>query len=228
MFIGHYSVSFALKKYAPRTPFWALLLGVQFVDVLFMAFVLLGIEKMRIVPGFTEVNPYDLYFMPYTHSLLGHLFWSAVVYGIAQLVMRKIPDLTTQSRNLIALLLAASVFSHYILDLLVHTPDLPLAGDHTLKLGLGLWQIWQLTLALELLLISGGMYLYFRGSQPGTGFWGKYGLTIFAGFLLLLTIATPLLPPPASVAEFATQGLISYFVIAGMGHWVDKNRIWQS
>lgn len=226
MFVGHYSFSFAARRYFPQAPFWALLLGVQFVDILFMAFVLLGIEKMRIVPGFTEVNPYDLYFMPYTHGLAAHLIWSVVAYLLFRFLLRNRQELSAGAKNRISLLIGLSVFSHFVCDLLVHTPDLPLLGDHSLKVGLGLWNHWQLTLALELLLIGASMVYYFRGSKPGPGFWGKYGLPIFAGFLILLTITTPLLPPPGSVSEFAVQGLFAYFAIAGLGYAVDKKRVW--
>ncbi|TGM21814.1 hypothetical protein EHQ90_01370, partial [Leptospira stimsonii] len=80
MFIGHYSVAFVLKKTVPKTPFWSLLVGVQFVDFLFMIFIMLGIEHMRLVPGFTASNPFDLYFMPFTHSLVAGIVWSLLVF----------------------------------------------------------------------------------------------------------------------------------------------------
>ena len=78
MFTGHYGVSLAAKRWSPRLSLAALFVAVQFLDILFSLFVLAGIEKMRIVHGFTAFNPYDLYFMPYSHSLLGALVWSAV------------------------------------------------------------------------------------------------------------------------------------------------------
>ena len=77
MFIGHYGVSFAAKRCTPRTSLGVLFLAVQLLDVLFTIFVLMGVEKLRIVPGFTEYNAYDLYYMPYSHSLAGSLGWSA-------------------------------------------------------------------------------------------------------------------------------------------------------
>ncbi len=81
MFTGHYSFSFVSGKSATgkhkRIPLWLLFIAVQFIDVLWSIFVLLGIEKVRIVPGITASNALDLYYMPYTHSLLGVLCWSA-------------------------------------------------------------------------------------------------------------------------------------------------------
>src|SRR5215471_18889801 len=97
MFIGHYSVSFAGKAAEKRIPLWLLFIAVQFIDVLWVIFVLLGIEKVRIVPGFTASNALDLYYMPYTHSLLGVLLWSAFAYVVCQLV----PSLRGKSTGLI-------------------------------------------------------------------------------------------------------------------------------
>ena len=86
MFVGHYSVSFAAKTAEKRIPLWLLFIAVQFIDVLWSIFVLLGIEKVRIVPGITASNALDLYYMPYTHSLLGVLFWSALAFVVCQFV----------------------------------------------------------------------------------------------------------------------------------------------
>ena len=69
MFTGHYSFSFAGKSAEKRIPLWLLFLAVQWIDVMWSIFVLLGIEKVRIVPGITASNALDLYYMPYTHSL---------------------------------------------------------------------------------------------------------------------------------------------------------------
>ena len=71
MFTGHYSFSFAGKSAEKRIPLWLLFLAVQWIDVMWSIFVLLGIEKVRIVPGITASNALDLYYMPYTHSLAG-------------------------------------------------------------------------------------------------------------------------------------------------------------
>jgi hypothetical protein len=91
MFIGHYGVSLALKRADPRLSLGGLFVAVQVLDLLFFSFVLLGIEKMRIVPGFTEYNAYDLYDMPYSHGLVGSLVWSLLaVVGV--LLLRRAAD----------------------------------------------------------------------------------------------------------------------------------------
>ena len=131
MFTGHYSFSFAGQAAEKRIPLWLLFVAVQFIDVMWSIFVLLGIEKVRIVPGFTASNALDLYYMPYTHSLAGVLCWSALAYVVCQLV----PQLRGCRTGLIV---AGAVCSHWILDLIVHVPDLTFY-DSVGKMGFGLW-----------------------------------------------------------------------------------------
>src|SRR5882724_4617669 len=131
MFVGHYGVSFAARRSAASVPLWVLFIAVQLLDVAWAPLVLLGVEKVRIVPGITASNPLDLYYMPYTHSLLATLLWSAGAYFLCRLLA---PRGLGEAAGLV---LALAVFSHWILDLLVHRPDLPLY-DNTAKVGLGL------------------------------------------------------------------------------------------
>src|SRR5216684_9152620 len=111
MFVGHYGVSFAAKKAEPSIPLWVLFIAVQLLDVLWAPFVLMGIEKVRIVPGITATNPLDLYYMPYTHSLVAAIGWSVVA-----IILYKVFKPNGWSA---ASLVGAAVFSHWILDLLV-------------------------------------------------------------------------------------------------------------
>jgi hypothetical protein len=73
MFIGHYGPAFGAKAGCGPFPLWVLFVAVQFMDVIWSIFVLSGIEKMRIVPGFMPASSLDLYYMPYTHGLFGAL-----------------------------------------------------------------------------------------------------------------------------------------------------------
>ena len=122
MFVGHYGPSFAIKSLRPAIPLWLLFIAVQLVDVGWAVLVLLGIEKVRIVPGITASNPFDLYYMPYTHSLVAVIFWSVA----AGVLVRALPGIKRWSA---ASMVGVAVFSHWVLDLLVHRPDLPLYDD---------------------------------------------------------------------------------------------------
>ena len=179
MFVGHYGVSFAAKRVAPMIPLWVLFIAVQLLDVFWAPFILLGIEKVRIVPGITASNPLDLYYMPYTHSLLAALLWSAG----ALLVYRLFPRLGLAGRA--AFVVGLAVFSHWILDFLVHRPDLPLY-DNTAKVGLGLWNAPALAFALEAGLLFGGMWKQTVGIERLLSYTAL--LCLLGAFLLIVGI----------------------------------------
>jgi membrane-bound metal-dependent hydrolase YbcI (DUF457 family) len=209
MFIGHYGAAYAAKAVAPKASLAAYFLAVQALDVLFSVFVLSGIEHMEIVHKYTSYNPYRLYDMPITHSLVGSLGWAVAVAIVAMLV--RLPRRES-------LVLALAVFSHFLLDLPVHTPDLSIAGNDTAKLGLGLWNNVPLVIALELLLLVGGWVLFSRSKRSDATF-PKQRNRIFLGVLALLTIVTPFMPDPASPAVFAVQALLLYCVLAWASAW---------
>ena len=80
MFVGHYAAALALKKYDKKASLGILFLAVQFVDILFFPFVLLGIERINIVENYTQSTHFELEYMPYTHSLVGTLLWAFAAY----------------------------------------------------------------------------------------------------------------------------------------------------
>jgi hypothetical protein len=209
MFIGHYGVAYAAKTVAPRAPLAAYFLAVQVLDVLFSVFVLGGVEHMEIVHEYTSYNPYRLYDMPITHSLAGALGW-AIAAGIVAAIVR-LPRRES-------LWLGLAVFSHFLLDLPVHTPDLTIAGDDTARLGLGLWNNVPLVLALELLMLLGGWILFTRSKRSDATF-PQQRNRIFLGILALLTIATPFMPDPPSPTAFAIQALVLYCALAWASAW---------
>src|SRR5437867_1711352 len=155
MFVGHYGVSFAAQRMNRHVPLWVLFIAVQFLDVLWAPCILLGIEKVRIVPGITASNPLDLYYMPYTHSLVAALLWSCVG-GLAYRFVAH------PARRRASVMVGTAVFSHWILDFVVHRPDLPLY-DNSAKVGMGLWNAPALAFGLEAALLFGGIGLCLRG-----------------------------------------------------------------
>lgn len=215
MFTGHYSASFAGKAADKRIPLWVLFIAVQLIDVLWSIFVLLGIEKVRIVPGITASNALDLYYMPYTHSLLGVLCWSALAYAVCQLV----PGLRGKCTGPI---LAAAVFSHWILDLIVHRPDLALY-DSVGKMGFGLWNYRGAAFALEMAVLFGGAAMLYRTAAH------RGRLIGFVVFLAALQVfGTFFFPPPPSDRAAAMTALVSYIVLALIAWWVEGSPATQS
>lgn len=215
MFVGHYGPSYAGSAADQRVPLWILFLSVQLLDILWGVFVLMGVERVRIVPGITATNPLDLYYMPYTHSLVGALGWS-VAAGVAYGMWRG----RTHTRA--GLIVGAAVFSHWVLDLLVHRPDLPLYGDR-MKVGLGLWNVPVLAFGLEALLLFGGLLWYLqvtKGNRRG----GRRGFIMFSAVLLGVQAVTFFGAPPTSPQGAAMTALAAYFVIAAVAAWLASER----
>ncbi len=215
MFIGHYGVSFAAKAVKPALPLWLLFLAVQLVDVFWAIFVLLGIEKVRIVPGITATNPLDLYYMPYTHGLLTSLLWG----GAVVLICRLLPKINRWGT---AAVVGIAVFSHWLLDLIVHRPDLPLY-ENSMKVGMGLWNFPIIAFGVEILLLAVGTYFYLRKTKPlDNG--GRYGFILFGLLMIAVQAVVFFGKPPTSDAEIAISALLSYFLFAGVAFWLERKR----
>lgn len=221
MFVGHYGVSFASKRLSPGLSLGVLFLAVQLLDILFALFVLLGIEKMRIVHGFTAYNPYDLYWMPYSHSLLGAVLWS-VVTALLCLAAARRPR--SRERRIAAAVLGGAVFSHFLLDLPMHTRDLPLGLDAASpKIGLGLWNHPLVAVAAELAVLAAGAAIYLRATRAKNPRFAV-AIAVFVVILVVLTVATRFLPDPPNETAFAIRALASYAMLAVAADLIDRGR----
>lgn len=215
MFIGHYGAALAAKPLARQIPLWLLFVAVQWLDVCWSALVLLGVEKVRIVPGFTQASSLDLYYMPYTHGLIGALALSAVFGALALVFLR-------ERRIAVVAVAAGAVFSHWLLDLVVHMPDLPLLDD-SMKVGFGLWRWLWLSLPLELAVLVAGAVVYARAVPSKTRF-GDWGLWLFVAAMVAVEVYGVFGPQPASPAEEAHTAVAAYGALALLAGLVDWGR----
>jgi membrane-bound metal-dependent hydrolase YbcI (DUF457 family) len=182
MFVGHYAAALAARAVEPRAPLWTYVLGCQAMDIAWSGLIMAGVEKASIDPSLPG-SALVLSHMPYTHSLPAAVLWSVAV-GAGLMALLKLPKRA-------GLLIGLAVFSHWILDFLVHRPDLPLLWDGP-KVGLGLWNHAVLEQAIEmgLLAMAAAAWGWRRGLE-GRDWKGAVG---FVGFLLLLQLV-PLLSP---------------------------------
>jgi hypothetical protein len=200
MFIGHWAPALVAAT-RPRSPGLAtLFVAAQLVDWAFFGFLLLGVEHMRFTPGISAMNPMDLYHMPYTHSLLGSAVFAGLLGGAIWLASKD---------RKAALLGGAVVLSHWLLDLLVHVPDLTLAGSPP-KLGLGLWNHPGIEMPLELAITFGALWLYARARRPAMP-----QLLALGGILLALQVynwfgpVEPEVTAGTSLLAFAAYGAVT-------------------
>jgi hypothetical protein len=176
----------------------------------------LGIEKLRIVPGITEANAYDLYYMPYTHSLPGALALSLLFGAVVAMLI-------AERRGLAFIVISLAAFSHWVLDLLVHIPDLPLYDDSA-KVGFGLWRHVAISLPLELALLVGGAWIYALAA-PATSVWGRIVLWGFVALLAALQFYANFGPPPVSNTAMAIMALSFYLVLTALAAIVERVRL---
>lgn len=153
MFVGHYSVGFGAKSDRNRIPLWVLFIAVQFLDYIWATLVLFGVEKLRVIKGFTAGSMLDSYFHPYSHSLPMAILWSVVAALIYKAIWR------AKASNIATVFIGVAVFSHWLLDLIAHPHDLPIY-DNRWKVGFGLWNYRDPEFALEIALLAGGIILY--------------------------------------------------------------------
>jgi hypothetical protein len=206
---GHYTTAFLAKAASPATPLWTLLLAAQLVDVLWVLAILTGIEGARLDHSLAS-NPLDLYHMPFTHSLAGTLVWAAAAFAGTRSVLR----LETGP----ALLVAAVVTSHWFLDLVVHRPDLTIAGGDA-RLGFALWNQPLAAYALEVVLVVASVAAAMNvcvTSEPSRRAW----LALGAGLVVMQTAAS-FGPAPASLTGIVLSTLALYAIVAFAGARVD-------
>ena len=211
MFIGHYAVGFAAKKVAPKASLGPLLAAPLLADMLWPVFVLLGIERVRIVPGIVAFNPLDLEYMPWSHSLLMDVGWGLVFGGIYYAV-------TKYRAGGIAIFFG--VVSHWVLDWVTHRPDMPLVPGLDTKLGLGLWNSVVGTRVVESILFIAGVWLYMRATRArdAVGRWAWWGLV---GLLAVLYFMKA---QPGSIQVLVISGLVFEVVTLTWAWWADRHR----
>jgi len=207
MFVGHYSVAFAIRTERNNIPLWVLFVAVQFLDYIWATLLLLGIEKLRVIKGFTAGSMLDSYFHPYSHSLIAAVLWSSVAALCYKLLCRWRGYGCTKSANLIV---GAAVFSHWILDLIAHPRDLPIY-DNTAKVGFGLWNYRDPEFALEIALLALGIALYLgRNVMPAIR---KGAVIAFGTALVVIQIGDTYVPRTALSDKATAMGVWIFYTL---------------
>ncbi len=212
MFIGHYAVGFASKRFAPRSSLAALIAAPLLLDLLWPIFLLLGIEHVRIQPQNLPFLRLDLYDYPWSHSLLMSLVWS-VLYGGGYWLFTRYP------RG--AIVVGVGVFSHWLCDFIVHRPDMPLYPGGP-KVGLGIWYSTEGTIAIEAILFIIGLGIYLRTTRALDRI-GAIALWAFVAVLLVLYVSSIVGPAPPDWKTLAWAANASWLLVLWAG-WFDAHR----
>ena len=213
MLVGHHAVVYAAKRVAPRVSLGVLLAASLFPDMLASVDQLAGIEHTRITPGITAFSSLDAFDVAISHSLATSILWS-VLAGIAYFWWRRDPRGSG--------VVGATLFSHWILDVVSHRPELPLAPGVDQYLGFGLWHSIPMTFLVEGALPVGCILAYLRSTQA-TSRGGMLGLIPLIGVPTIGWIRSPFTSSPEG-----TGFLLAFLCLLGslcvLASWVDNRR----
>lgn len=212
MFIGHFAVGLASKRIAPRASLGVLMAAPNLLDLLWPVFLLLGWEQVRIDPGNTAFTPLDFVSYPISHSLLTACGWGTLFALLYWLVARYVRG---------AVVIACSVVSHWVLDFIVHRPDLPLYPGGP-RVGLGLWNSVPAAIALEVAMYAAGAWLYLSMTRARNRV-GSYALWAFLAFGLVAYVGNIMGPPPPSTRAIAVVAL-TLWLVPLWAWWIDRHR----
>jgi hypothetical protein len=207
MLMGHYGVSFAVKPAHKTLPLWLCFLAVQWLDFWWGGLVIAGVEKFRVGSGGLE-----FYYMPYSHSLPGALALSVLLGLIAAAFCAP--------RRRTFLIVAALAFSHWLADLVVHLPDLPLYGD-SYKIGFALWKYPMISLPLELGMLWAGAIVYAYFVKAGSAWravwlWAFVVLLSFEHLNVSFGWFGPIFAEPKAIAALSLSIWLIATILAGL------------
>jgi hypothetical protein len=212
VFVGHLAVALAARPAARRAPLAGLVAGAFALDLIWPVLLLAGVERVRVVPGYTVFTPLMFEHYPWSHSLSMALVWAIVIGRIAALLLRSVRA---------GVAIGIAVASHWVLDFVTHVPDLPLWPGGP-RFGLGLWNSIPATLLVEgaVFAVSIAVYLRATRARNARGTWAFWSLVAVTG---AIWVSGPWSPPPPDAGAIAVVALAMWlFPLWAM--WIERNR----
>ena len=215
MFAGHIGAALAIGRAERRVNVGTFIFAALLMDIVLWLFILVGWESATIPANFTSTHQAEFVF-PFSHGLLASIAWSALAGSVVYWFQ------SAKERNWrSAVLVAAVVFSHWLLDAIVHIPEMPLIGKGSPVVGLGLWQNLPAALAFEGFVVILGLWLFIPGATLSRG--RKLALSALCLLVLVFTVAgMTLAPPPPSAPAMAGGSLATLMVVVSVAFWIGK------
>ena len=145
---GHLAIAFATKPLARKVPLIVLLIAAELLDLLAFGFIAIRLER-------TAPDPW----IPWSHGLFMSAVWSLAAGAVAYVLYRD---------RRAGAVVGLAVFSHWVLDFISHSHDLPVLFARTPLLGLGLESSVPIGLAMELTLLVVGVAIYIASRKRRT------------------------------------------------------------
>lgn len=217
MFAGHVGVALAVGRAERRVNVGAFVAAALLLDFVLWLLVLLGLESVAVPANFESTHQPEFVF-PYSHGLLASVLWSAIAGAAALLVCSARPALKWR----VTVLVALAVFSHWLLDALVHRPEMPLTDDASPVVGLALWNNMPIALGIEATIVAVGLCLFVPGS--GLSRRRSITLTVLTLVVLAFTVAgMTIAPRPPSALAVAASSLAILGVVCALFCWLARH-----
>jgi len=215
MLVGHFAAAMIGKRVEPKLSLGTLGLAALVADVLWCIFMAAGLESVHLTAGARGAGHYlTADRIAWSHSLLTNVLWGGVL-AAAYFVRRRNP------RG--AWVLLAAVLSHWLLDTVSHSPDMPLAPATSVRFGMGLWTSVPATLIVE-----GGFWLIaialYASATRGRSviaalpFWGAIPI------LTLIWYNNIAGPPPPNLRTLPYASLTLFALVVAWAYWVNRLR----
>ena len=217
MGVGHVAVALGASRAAPRVNVGWLVFAALLADFLLGIFASLGLECAT-VPENYSAKHYLLFTFPYSHGLAALFVW-AMLFGLLISRWHQVAE-----RSRVWLVIALVVLSHFVLDGIVHIAGLPLIGQTSPKLGLGLWKLMPFELALETFMAIAGLALYWKLASPSKFAWRRYGMTSFVAVVTLMTWTQLRVTVPPDPKQLTGAWIIVPLVFGAVAYGLDRKR----
>jgi hypothetical protein len=176
-------------------------------------FAALGLEQAH-APADYATRHYLTFTFPYSHGLVPLILWG--------LALGLVVSRLNNSRKAL-FLVAALVISHFFLDALVHVPELPLFGESSPKLGLGLWNHMLLELLLETGMAVVALLIYFSLSAATPG-WNRFGILLAVLLLAVLTWGQLFVSVAPTPSQLIPGWILLPLLFCGSAYLLDRRR----
>jgi len=216
LFAGHVGVALVIGRVERRVNVGLFVTAALLLDFVLWLFILLGWESVNMPDDFSTTHQPHFVF-PYSHGLLAAAGWSLLAGALALPLYSYLKE----ARWRTAALVAAAVFSHWLLDALVHRPEMPLTTSTSPTVGLALWNNMPVALAVEAVLVALGLCLFL----PHSGLARQKSIALGVLILIVLmftVIGMTVAPPPPSTSAMAGSSCVTLVVLCGLIAWLGQ------